>query len=89
MGFLRKVPPDVVGFHMAYLLQEESGERNTFFTEFSGLKMVSAGASVVPEVLSAVQPLSVLYWGSGSPWFLRSASLRKCRFPSPTPDLLN
>lgn len=53
MGFFRKVPPDVAGFHMAYLLQEESGERNTFLTEFSGLEMVSVGASVVPEVLSA------------------------------------
>lgn len=69
VGFFCKVPLYVVvGLHMAYLLQEENGERNTFF-EFSGLKMVLVRSSVVSAVFSLpFSPFTVLgQWFSGVP----------------------
>lgn len=89
MGFFCEVPLYVAaGFLMAYLLQEENGERSTFFTEFLGLRVVLVGSSMVSAVSQcAVQLLSALYQGSGSRGLLgpASASPRKCRFPKPHP----
>lgn len=64
VGFFCKVPLHVVvGLHMAYLLQEENGERNTFF-EFSGLKMVLVRSSVVSAVFSL--PFSPFLYCTGA-----------------------
>ena len=39
------------GLSTGILVEEVNGERNTFFTEFSGLKMALVGSSVASEVL--------------------------------------